>query len=149
DGTPNFDNNHPMRVGFAPGEVNGNKGYINVQMSELKIWKTALPEAVIQEFACEPTMDETHPYADFVLGYWPMVEGTGATLLDKGPFAAHMTMTGTYAWENFTDLICSPANSNLGTLVPKNADIPTQIMSWFNLPRQDNWALDGRVWIAN
>jgi len=148
-GRPNMDNTAPMRVGFAPGEINGNRGYINVQLAELKIWKAALPEAVIQQYSCDATMDESHPYWDYIAGYWPMIDGSGNTLADKGPFEANMTLGGTYAWENFSDLICSPSNSNLGTLVPKNADIPTQILSWFNIPRQDVWNLDGRVWIPN
>ncbi|HKG04984.1 MAG TPA: DUF4983 domain-containing protein [Pedobacter sp.] len=148
-GTPNFDNNAQMRVGFAPGEVDADKGYINVQLRELKIWKKALSESVIQAYACDASMDESHPDWETVLGYWPMDEGDGGTLKDLGPFGADFTMQGTYAWETFEDLICSPSNSNLSTLVPKNSDIPTQILGWFNIARQDSWGLDGRVWISN
>ncbi len=149
-GTPNFDNNAPMRVGFSPGELNGGKGYINVQLAELKVWKAAIPEKDIQTYSCDATMDESHPYYSFLVGYWPMLDGSGNKLKDVGgPYEADMTLSGVYAWEDFTNLICSPSNTNLGTLVPKNSDIPTQILSFFNIARQDKWGLDGRVWIAN
>lgn len=78
-----------------------------------------------------------------------MVEGVGNKLIDKGPFAADLQLKGPFVWEKFMDLMCSPSNTNLGTLVPKNSDIPTQILSWFNIARQESWQLDGRVWIAN
>ncbi|MGV8878765.1 MAG: alkaline phosphatase family protein [Sphingobacteriaceae bacterium] len=148
-GNPNYNNLDPLTLGWVPGDIDGNKGVLNLQMSEFKVWKTALPEAVIQQYACDPTMDESHPYFDYLVGYWPMVEGTGDKFEDKGPFSANFQLQGPYQWENFTDLICSPSNTSVGTLVPKNSDIPTQILSWFNIARQDSWALDGRVWIAN
>ncbi len=148
-GIPNFDNNAPMRVGFAPGEIDGDKGYINVQLAELRIWKKALSEDVIQRYACEPSIDETHPDWNYLLGYWPMTEGSGNVMKDLGPFEADFTLQGTYQWETFSDLICSPSNNNLNTLVPKNSDVPTQILSWFNIARQASWGLDGRVWISN
>jgi hypothetical protein len=148
-GSPNYNNLDPLTLGFVPGDIDGDFGVLNLNMAELKIWKTALPEAVIKQYSCDATMDESHPYYSYLVGYWPLVDGSGNKLADKGPFAADFTLQGPYGWETFNDLICSPNNTNLGTLVPKNADIPTQILSWFNIPRQDSWGLDGRVWIAN
>lgn len=145
----NLNNNDPLTVGWVPGDVTNDFGALNLQMAELKIWKTALPDAVIKQYACDPTMDESHPFYNYLVGYWPMVEGVGNKLIDKGPFAADLQLKGPFVWEKFMDLMCSPSNTNLGTLVPKNSDIPTQILSWFNIARQESWQLDGRVWIAN
>jgi hypothetical protein len=82
-----------------------------------------------------------------------MGEGSGTTIADKGPVGANFTLNqakaGGYSWQSFSDLICSPAATNLALLVPKNSDIPTQILSWFNIPRQTSWSLDGKVWITN
>jgi hypothetical protein len=136
-GTPNFNNNAPMRVGYSDGEINGDFGNININLAELKIWKVALPEAVVKQYACDPTMDSSHPYYDYILGYWHLNEGSGDT------------MKGTYVWDSFSDLVCSPTVTALGSLVPKNSDLPAQIISWFNIPRQESWALDGKVWISN
>jgi hypothetical protein len=148
-GSPNFNNNAPMRVGYSDGEIDGDFGNINVNLAELKIWKVALPETVVKQYACDPTMDSSHPYYDYILGYWPLNEGSGTTMKDLGPFSANMTLQGTYVWESFTDLVCSPTVTALGNLVPKNTDLPAQIISWFNIPRQESWALDGKVWISN
>jgi hypothetical protein len=148
-GTPNFNNTAPLRVGGTGGELDGDFGNINVNLAELKIWKVALPDAVVAQYACDPVMDSSHPYYDFVLGYWHLNEGSGNTLKDLGPFSADMTLQGTYSWESFTDLVCSPTVTALGNLVPKNSDLPAQIISWFNIPRQESWGLDGKVWISN
>lgn len=148
-GNPNYDNGDPLVMGWVPGDIDGDFGVLNLNMSEFKIWKIALPEAVIKQYACDPAMDESHPYYAYLVGYWPSIDATGNKLVDKGPFAADFQLQGPFKWENFTDLICSPSNTNLSTLVPKNSDVPTQILSWFNIARQDSWGLDGRVWIAN
>ena len=148
-GTPNFDNDAPMRVGYQQGETDGGKGYINVQLAELRIWAKALSESVIKQYACEASIDASHPDWNLLVGYWPMNEGTGDILKDQSVMAADFTLQGTRNWEQFSDLICSPSNTNLGTLVPKNSDIPTQMLSWFNIARQETWGLDGRVWISN
>ena len=148
NGQPNLDNNAPVRVGFAPGEIDGDFGNINVNLAEFKIWKVALPDAVVKQYACDPTMDSSHPYYDFLVGYWHLNEGSGTVMKDLGPFESNMTLQGTYVWESFTDLLCSPTVTALGSLVPKNSDLPAQIISWFNIPRQEAWALDGKVWIS-
>ncbi|RZL17820.1 MAG: DUF4983 domain-containing protein [Pedobacter sp.] len=149
NGQPNFDNTAPLRVGYSGGEIDGDYGNINVNLAELKIWKVALPDAVVKQYACDPSMDSSHPYYDYLVGYWHLDEGSGSTMKDLGPFEANMTLQGTYVWESFTDLLCSPTVTALGTLVPKNSDLPAQIISWFNIPRQESWALDGKVWISN
>ncbi|RZK77669.1 MAG: hypothetical protein EOO92_12490, partial [Pedobacter sp.] len=76
-GTPNFNNNAQMRVGHSIGEIDGNFGKIDVNVAELKIFRFALPDAVVKQYACDPTMDSSHPYYDYVLGYWHLNEGSG------------------------------------------------------------------------
>lgn len=148
-GIPNFDNTAPMRVGYAPGETDAQFGKIDVNLAELKIWKTALPEQVIKQYACDITMSNTHPYYDHLVGYWPLGDGSGTNLADKGPFAANFTLQGTYKWETFNDLICSPPTTNLNSLVPKNVDMSAQVLNWLNITRKEQWKLDGRVWVSN
>jgi hypothetical protein len=82
-----------------------------------------------------------------------MNEGSGTTIADKGPIGADFTLSqakaGGYSWEPFSQLICSPVATNLALTVPKNSDIPVQILSWLNISRQSSWGLDGKVWITN
>jgi len=146
--TNNMDNNAQLRVGWVDGEINGAFGRIDVSLCEFRVFKAALTEAVVKQYACEPSINQSHPNWKDLVGYWPMNDGTGNRIVDQGPFAADFTMSGIYTWNTYNSLICSPSGSNLGNLVPKNSDIPTQILSWFNIARQDKWALDGKVWLA-
>ncbi|MBC7400375.1 MAG: DUF4983 domain-containing protein, partial [Mucilaginibacter sp.] len=152
-GQPNFDNNSILRIGYTPGEMDGNLGDIDVELKELKIFKVAIPDGIVKQYACDQTINRSHPYYDYLVGYWPMGEGSGTVINDKGPYAANFTLSQAqangYQWNNFTDLICSPVASDLSLKVPKNSDFPTQILSWFNISRQSSWALDGKVWITN
>jgi hypothetical protein len=154
----NFDNNSVLRLGWVPGEMDGDNnsftfGAIDVELKEFKIFRAALPDAVVRQYACDQSIDRSHPYFNYLIGYWPINEGSGTTLADRGPLAANMTLsqaqTDGYKWTAFTDLICSPPTTNLSLQVPKNSDIPAQILSWFNIARQTSWSLDGKVWIAN
>lgn len=147
-GRPNFDNNAPLRLGFAPGEMDGPFGKIDVNLAEFKIFNTALPDAVVKAHACDPEINRSHPYYDNLVGYWPLNEGTGTKLGDLGPLTADLTLGGTSAWEQFNDLMCTPSLTNISSLVPKNIDMPTQILSWFNIARQKSWGLEGKVWIS-
>jgi hypothetical protein len=156
-GTPNFDNNSVLRVGYTPGQIDGSGGStfgkIDVELKELKIFKLAIPDGIVKQYACDQTIDSSHPFFNYLVGYWPMGEGSGTVLRDKGPLGADFTLaqaqTNGYRWTPFTDLICSPIATDLGLKVPKNSDLPTQILSWFNISRQSSWALDGKVWITN
>jgi len=148
DGMPNFDNNAPLRLGWTGGEIDGSYGKIDVNLAEFKIFKAALPDNVVKQYACDPTIDVSHPYYSSLIGYWPSSEGAGSKITDQGPLRADFTLQGGYKWEQFTDLLCTPALSNVSLLVPKNADIPAQILSWFNIARQASWGLDGKVWIS-
>ncbi|MES2808125.1 MAG: hypothetical protein V4619_05850 [Bacteroidota bacterium] len=169
----NFDNNSFLRLGWTGGnEIDGGEainsfGQIDVELKEFKVFKAALPDAVVRQYACDQSIDRSHPFYSFLLGYWPINEGNGTVLKDRFG-VADMTLnqsqantaippaSGTtpplmsgYQWTAFTDLICSPAASDLSLRVPKNSDIPAQILGWFNIARQTSWALDGKVWIAN
>ncbi len=149
-GTPMYDNADALNIGYLPGLLEST-GNLNVNIAELKIWNVALPDNVVRQYACDLTMQRSHPNYGDLLGYWPMAEGSGSVLTDKGPYGAHFTIQSTtpLVWDNFQGLMCSPSSSNLSALVPKNSDIPAQILSWFNIVRQESWGLDGRVWISN
>jgi len=153
-----MDNGSVMRVGYTPGEMDGGNngntfGKIDVELKELKIFKTSMNSADVKQYACDQTLDATNPYYPYLVGYWPFDEGSGAVVHDKGPvgadFALSQAQTGGYTWNAFSDLICSPAATNLRPQVPQNADVPAQIISFFNIARQASWSLDGKVWITN
>ncbi|MDB5156695.1 MAG: hypothetical protein JWR50_1402 [Mucilaginibacter sp.] len=154
----NLDNNSVLRVGWTPGEMDGGNngntfGKIDVELKELKIFQSAMNSADVKQYACDQTLDATNPYYPYLIGYWPMDEGSGTVAHDKGPIGGDFTLSqsqpGGYTWNKFSDLICSPAATNLRPQVPQSADVPAQIISFFNIARQASWNLDGRVWITN
>ncbi|WP_207421511.1 alkaline phosphatase family protein [Desertivirga brevis] len=140
----NFKTRAPLTLGFIPGNGHGES---DVQVADIRIWRTSLPDAVIKNYACETAVDETHPYYRFLAGYWPGLDASGGEIKDLSPLENHFKLTGSYEWKGFNDLICSPSTAALSNMVPQNADIPAQIISWFRIPRKAIWQLDGRVWL--
>lgn len=154
----NMDNSSVLRVGFTPGEMDGGNsgntfGKIDVDLKELKIFKTAMTQADVKQYACDQTLDASNPYYPYIVGYWPFDEGSGTVVHDKGPIGGDITLSQAqangYAWNQFSDLICSPAASNLRVQVPQGADLPAQILAFFNIARKSAWSLDGKVWTSN
>lgn len=138
-----LDNTYPLIIGKY-----ADNGSMDASLADVKVWKTALPDATIKQFACDTYVDPGHPFYDYLISYWPMTDGTGNVYKDQGLAKIDMTLQdGGVTWQSFTDLICSPPSTNLASLVPSTVDIPAQIYSWLRVPRQESWLLDGRVWL--
>ncbi|SMC87285.1 LamG-like jellyroll fold domain-containing protein [Pedobacter nyackensis] len=137
-----LDNNFPLTLGKFPS--NGSMdGYI----SDVKIWKAAFSDEKMAQFSCDTYVDPGHPYYDYLISYWPMLDGAGNSIKDEGIAKNNLTVQdGTVTWGKLSDLLCSPPATNLALLVPGAIDIPAQIYSWLRIPRQESWLLDGRVW---
>jgi hypothetical protein len=140
----NFTTSAPLTLGFIPG--NGH-GQCDVQIADVRIWRTALPDNVIKNYSCETSVDETHPYYNYLAGYWPVLDGSGSKIKDYSTLENDFDIQGNYAWTNFNGLVCSPSSAELASMVPQNADIPAQILSWLHIPRKAIWQIDGRVWL--
>lgn len=136
-------NNIPLMLG---GQADNNQA--DCYIADVRFWKVALPDDVIRQYSCEIGIAEDHPYYDFLAGLWPVVGSEGETILDEGPLGSHMTLGGATINRQYqADFVCAPSAADLGALVPRNVDIPAQIISWLKIPRQENWQLDGRVWL--
>jgi len=145
-GWGSIENSALMTLGYIAG--NGHREP-DAYVSDVRIWKAALPDSVINRFACETYIDPGHPYYDYLAGYWPVQGDTGdGLILDEGPLGSHMQFSGGDAsWDRLSEYMCAPTVDDLGALVPRNVDVPAQIISWLRISRQDNWQLDGRVWL--
>ncbi|OCX52260.1 hypothetical protein BEL04_12345 [Mucilaginibacter sp. PPCGB 2223] len=144
----NIDNSAPLRMGYIKTDnTNTFDGYL----SDIRIWKVAVPDAVIAQYACNTTIDKSHPYWNYIIGYWPGNDGSGLVIKDLSPannnFNISVGTTTTLQWNSLSDIICPPSTAFLSTLVPRNVDLPRQILSWFTISPPDNWLLDGRVWL--
>ena len=137
-----FDNSFPVTIGRYPSN-----GAMDGYLSDVKIWKTAIPDATIAQFACDGYIDKGHPYYDYLISYWPMTDAAGTSFKDEGMAKNDLILQGgAVTWQNLADLICSPPATNLTALVPGTVDIPAQIYGWLRVPRQESWLLDGRAW---
>lgn len=144
-GWGNMDNSALLTLGYLAGTGHREP---DVYLSDVRIWKAALPDSVINRFACDTYVDPGHPYYKYLAGYWPVVGNKSNTILDEGPLGSHMTFSGGDAsWDKLSEYLCAPSLDNLGALVPRNVDIAAQIISWLKVPRQESWQLDGRVWL--
>lgn len=140
----NINNGDPLTLGLLSGNGNREPDMI---ISDVRIWKKALPDEIVKQFSCDTDVSEDHPYYDYLIGYWPCTEGDGNQLIDYGASGTNFVLQHDYQWDAFNDLLCGPNAATLASLVPRNVDIATQVLSWFRIPTQENWRLSGRVWL--
>jgi hypothetical protein len=139
-----FRNNNALKLGYLNGQGHGSP---DVYVTDIRFFKFTVPDATIDRYSCETSIDQSHPYFNFLAGYWPATDGQGTLIRDYGPLSRDFRMLDTYPWESFNDLICPPSDVSLGELVPQTTDIPTQIITWFKIASKQSWDLDGRVWL--
>lgn len=140
-----IDNNQPLRIGYmGPHEDWDPDAYI----ADVRIWKLALAEEVINQYACEIGVDENHPYYDALAGFWPVTSYSGGRIEDLGPLGNHLILSNTGESSlHLNELICAPSSDDLAANVPRAVDVPLQIFTWLKVFAEENWQLDGRVWI--
>src|SRR5690606_32378117 len=64
-GWGNFDNDAILRMGYINGHDHREP---DVYISDVRIWKAALPDDVIQQYSCNIGVDADHPYYDALAG---------------------------------------------------------------------------------
>lgn len=143
-----MNNSAPLQMGLIPVDLNNPfDGYL----SDIRIWKAALPDAVISQFSCDTRINQSHPYWNRLIGYWPANDGSGLIIKDESPaendFYVSVGTGTTLQWDSLNDIICPPPTGDLARLVPKTTDLPSQILSWLAIAPPDTWKLDGRVWL--
>lgn len=143
-----FNSTAPLEMGFVPTDT---KNPFDGFLSDIRIWKAALPDATIAQFACDTRIIESHPFWNRLIGYWPANDGEGMLMKDKSPagndFQISLGTGTTLQWTALNDVICPPPTGNLALTVPRTVDLPRQILSWFSIATPESWSLDGRVWI--
>jgi hypothetical protein len=137
-------NTSPLKLGYLNGSGHGTP---DVFVTDIRFFKFTLPDATINRYACETSIDEGHPYYNFLAGYWPATDGQGNLIRDLGPRARDFKLLGSFVWQDFNDLMCPPSAATLAVLVPQTSDIPAQIITWFKIASRQSWDLDGRVWL--
>jgi len=137
-------NSSPLKLGFLNGTGHGVPDFY---VTDIRFFKLSVPEGVIGNYACETSIDQSHPSYNYLVGYWPATDGNGNKMADLSSQAHDFTLIGAFTWENFNDLICPPDAGTLAVLVPQTSDIPSQILNWLKIANRQTWGLDGRVWL--
>jgi len=143
-----FDSNAPLEMGLIPTDLtNTFDGYL----SDIRIWKAALPDDIISEYACNTQIDANHPYFDYLIGYWPGTDGQGSVMKDYSPAGNDFHISAgtgtTLQWNYMKDIVCPPSVADLTSLVPQPVDVVRQVLSWLAISAPESWGLDGRVWL--
>lgn len=142
----NLNSPAPLTLGYLPGSFNTPP---DVYLAEVRIWVAALTDETIKQYACETSLPEDHPNTGALIGYWPATDGAGGILQDRSTLLHNFVLHGSYQWQDFSDLICPPASSDLASQMPQPVDIPRQILDWLQVSSLSQWGLDGRVWTTS
>ena len=156
----NFD--APITIGYIPDDV---KDPFDGNVSDIKIWRIALPDDVVTRYACDTYVSTSHPFYRYLASYWPCREGAGGTfkneiLTEDGKYDFKVLKGGTplvkgtelgdnTVWERSNFLVCPTSLTNLSAAVPNSRDIATQVISWLGIPIKESWNLEGRVFLNN
>ncbi len=140
-------NDETLKLGHVSGYGGGTSSEI---IKDVRIWKTALPDAVIDSMACKPDVDELiKDYKDDLIGYWPCNDGSGNLFKDLSPSGNDFELEGDYLW----DLIetfegCAAPSSNVPVVASiRNIDIAPQIFYWLRIGISEDWGWMGTLWL--
>ena len=151
----------PYTIGFIPNDT-GDPFDGNV--SDIRIWRKALSDQTIKQYACDTYVSTSHPDYDYLASYWPCREGSGgvfknAILKDsrfdfkvlKGgtPTVKGTELGNSTGWEKSNFLVCPTSLTNIAAAVPNTKDVSSQILSWLGITIKETWNLDGRVFLNN
>ncbi|MBC8986300.1 DUF4983 domain-containing protein [Pedobacter sp. N36a] len=145
-GTSQVTSTAPLVMGYQPEVFSG--GYINLYMSDLKIWNKVLSESAIKAAVTQTEVPTTDPDYPNLVSYWPGNDGGTNTIKNKVANRPNFTITGKYSW----DLLAATPATGYGPADPKmillqNVDVTTQMFYWLRVPTKAAWNLDGTVWL--
>lgn len=132
----NIDSGLPLTL-----NQDGTNAYgINLAASykDIRIWKSALPNDVIVNWANQD-ITTSHPYYSQLLGNWKC-NGTGNTLADSGSNANNMTVTGSPIYNANT--VNNFKVYDYTSTTRETDHFPT-VLNWLCIPVQSSWGIDG------
>jgi len=140
----NATNNEPLVAGYRSGYGNTATQFV----TDIRIFNAAVPDAVIKDYACQVTLDNSHPNYNNLIGYWPALDGGGTLVKDQSKLKNDFVFQKSNKWISFEDYdtkFCIKPSPELYRVVPRVVDIPTFILGWLNI-NATSFNLDGKVW---
>lgn len=133
----NIDSGLPLTL-----NQDGTNAYgINLAASykDIRIWKSALPNNVIANWANQD-ITTSHPYYSQLLANWKCNGTSGNTLTDSGPNANNMTVTGSPTYNAGT--VNNFKVYDYTSTTRETDHFPT-VLNWLCIPVQSSWGIDG------
>lgn len=124
-------------------------GTTNEMITDVKIFDTALPDAVIAQNACKVGIDSTDTYYGHLIGFWPCTDGSGSTLADHSPSGNDLIFNKASSWYSFNDItnnVCPTVGYSFYSQNPRSVDIPFEIYNWLGISIPFDWNLMGKYW---
>jgi len=143
----NLDNNAPLVVGKKAGNDNSSP---DVLITNIQIYNVALTNNDVKSLYGRTHVDESHPYYNNLIGYWPGYDDIGKSQIrDLSGNGRHLNLTGNYDWISFSDVVSyfsPPISDAFYQSVPNGVDVPFIIYQWLGIIPQESWELDGKSW---
>lgn len=144
----------PMRFGFNDNAFSSD--YVNMAISDVRVWKALLPDNVIYQYSCLPGLPPAaHPYRSSLAGFWSNRDGSGTdnTIIDQTGNGRDAKVTiggpGTIQWRGFSEVnnnICPEPESEFFRKVPTSMDVAFQVLRWMGI---NSAVTDGRAWLTS
>ncbi|MBE4950576.1 alkaline phosphatase family protein [Chryseobacterium culicis] len=133
----NIDSGLPLTL-----NQDGTNAYgINLAASykDVRIWKSALPNDVIVNWANQD-ITPSHPYYAQLVANWKCNATSGNTLTDSSPNANNMTVTGSPTYNAGT---VNNFKVYDYTSTTRETDHFHTVLNWLCIPVQSSWGIDG------
>ncbi|WP_288376004.1 LamG-like jellyroll fold domain-containing protein [uncultured Chryseobacterium sp.] len=133
----NIDSGLPLTL-----NQDGTNAYgINLAASykDVRIWKSALPNDVIVNWANQD-ITPSHPYYAQLVANWKCNATSGNTLTDSSPNANNMTVTGSPTYNAGT---VNNFKVHDYTSTTRETDHFPTVLNWLCIPVQSSWGIDG------
>lgn len=147
----NINSPAPLTVGFIDGSRNGGSySPVGYKVTDMRIYDTALEAAYIASNFCRIDLDETDPYINNLIGFWPSTYINGTNTLDDLSGKGHDMKVDKLNAVKFNDLstaICPNISEEVYRLVPNSVDAANLIYLWYGILIPEAWHLDGKSWI--
>lgn len=136
-----------LKIGYGASWTDGNATHT---IKDLKIYNKALPVEFIQETYCQSLGLEEDPYAQNLIGYWPIGDGMGKTVKNYVENAPNAGVTGAENWGFRTNNFCKlpiDEKEKESQIYLYDVDLLPQIFYWLEVETNDSWGLEGEVFL--
>lgn len=141
-------NNLPLTLGYIPSY--GNSSDQDYLLNNFQIYDVAFTEEEVNELSGRVLIDQSHPYFNNLLGYWPGFDDVGTnTLTDKSGNGRDMKAKTEAYWSSFNNIVSfirPDIADDFYQQVPNGVDLSFFVYQWFGVIPSKDWSLDGKSW---